>query len=313
MKLDIIGQPEEDVFGAMEEFGHQGENDTNQTTGTYVKTNAIRLRKMTLIPFVIGFFLLSTFVAGIINLNNISGRFVGEYFISLDLRSTTTSEKRAEIEKELLGMYGVRGTKYVSKRMAFKHFQKQLGVALPAEENSLPDSITVFCRSKADVEAVQKKFEDIEEIKETYVDTRFINYCEEMSKFCRILVSAIFFILFLPTVIWIFFVFYNGCSIEYMATHEYSTDEPLLRKRCKSSGFFQLFAGAAIGVALFLNVYIATRNQILTFLGDNSMILSFHQVYLKLIVVVAIICLLLVVLPYFPSEDKNISSDGDLS
>ena len=262
----------------------------------------LKLRKRTVIPFIIAFFFLSFISATIINLHRMSQDMDSNHFFSIDIRANTSKSAIEELEKEIISINGVKSVKYISKDQSFKELQEQLGLAIPESENSLSDSMIVYFRNKNDLKNLQERIESMEEVKELYVDTVHITFREERSKFYKLLIVVILGSLFIPTLFLIGFIFYNGFSIDFFNNYYTTPNERIARRRAKILGILPLLFSMVIGHLLFLNIYMYLRKLLILNIGQSYRLLSLKEFIFLQIIVNLVLCILIIVTPLWPSK-----------
>ena len=145
----------------------------------------IQIKKMTFILTILSFIILNFFLAFFLNVDAIKNRVEAGYFFTADFNNDVTSEEKEKLEIEILKLEGVKQVRYVSKEEAFQKVQYQLDVAIPKGENPLSDSLIIFFNKPTDIEKIQVKLENNENIKEVFVDGEYINYKERQLKFYK--------------------------------------------------------------------------------------------------------------------------------
>lgn len=265
----------------------------------------IWIRKKMIVPFIITFFFLNFISATIINLYEMSQNMDNNHFISIDIRANISPVEIERLEKEILSIYAVKNIKYVSKEQSFKELQEQLGIAIPESENSLSDSMMIYFRNRADLKDLQERIENMPEVKETYIDEMHMKFKEERGKFYRLLIVVIFGTLFIPVLFLLAFIFYNGFLIDFSNNYSATHSEIIARKRAKISGILPLLFSSVVGLLLFLNVYLYLRKMLVLNIGESYALLSLKEFVLYQVIVNAILCILVLVTPLWPSK-----SDG---
>ncbi|MGF6906282.1 permease-like cell division protein FtsX [Fusobacterium sp. PH5-44] len=277
-------------------------NNIGNGGGDSSPLRVVWLRKKTIIPFIIAFFFLNFISATIINLYEMSQNMESNHFISIDIRANISPLEIENLEKEILSIYAVKNVKYVSKEQSFKELQEQLGIAIPESENSLSDSMMIYFRSRADLKDLQERIENMPEVKETYIDEIHMKFKEERSKFYRLLIVVIFGTLFIPTLFLLTFIFYNGFLIDFSNNYLSVQNERMARKNAKVSGILPLLFSSIVGSLIFLNVYLYLRKMLVLNIGESYTLLSLKEFVLYQIIVNAILCIIILITPLWPSK-----------
>ncbi|MDR1834648.1 MAG: permease-like cell division protein FtsX [Fusobacteriaceae bacterium] len=259
----------------------------------------IELGRCTVVPFLIVFFFLNVIVASVLNFYAIAQKIEKNHFFSVDLRPNLTATEKEALEKRILEVPGVKNVRYVSRAASFRDLQTQLGIALPESENSLSDSMIIYLRSKKDLANLQERLENMEDVKETYVDLINIQYREDRAKFYKVNIVMFFGVFFLPLVILTLFIFYNGFSLEFLNKYPIFEDERRARKRAKWINVLPMVVCAVIATLAFLNLYLFF-GELLTSINETYKILSLKELLIPQIIVAAGICLLIILLPFWP-------------
>ena len=172
---------------------------------------------------------------------------------------------------------GVKQVRYVSKEEAFQKVQYQLDVAIPKGENPLSDSLIIFFNKPTDIEKIQVKLENNENIKEVFVDGEYINYKERQLKFYKMVSVGVALGCILPMLVLIYYVFYSAVSIDYINNVGLVKDDKTNRTRAKSVNLLPFTAGSVIGTLIFFNIYIYFRNHLLL-ISNRYLILSLKEI-----------------------------------
>jgi|GEM_PF-1546615 len=305
MELDIMNFNNnlyEKKTSSISSGGSGGKPATVQIRGASTSSKDLKLRKKTVIPFIIAFFFLSFVGATIVNLYTMAQNMDNNHFFSIDIRANTSREAVEELEKEILGIHGVKSVRYVSKDQSFRELQEQLEIAIPESENSLSDSMTVYIRSKSDLNNLQERIESMEEVREFYVDTVHIEFREERSKFYRLLIVVILGTLFIPTLFLIGFIFYNGFLIDFANSYNTAANDKIARRKGKISGIVHLLFSMIIGHLLFLNGYVYLGNLLVLNVGESYKLMQLSEFMFLQIIVNVVFCILVIVTPLWPSK-----------
>lgn len=237
----------------------------------------IQIKKTTFILTVLSFIILNFFLAFFINVDTIKSRVEAGYFFTADFHKNVSSEDKEKLEIEILKLEGVKQVRYVSKEEAFQKVQYQLDVAIPKGENPLSDSLIIFFDKPTDIEKIQVKLENNENIKEVFVDGEYINYKERQLKFYQMVSVGIVLGCILPLLALIYYIFYSAVSIDYINNVGLIKDDKTNRIRAKSVNLLPFTAGSIIGTLIFFNIYIYFRNHLLL-ISNRYLVLSLKEI-----------------------------------
>lgn len=252
----------------------------------------IQIKKTTFILTVLSFIILNFFLAFFINVDAIKSRVEAGYFFTADFHKNVSSEDKEKLEIEILKLEGVKQVRYVSKEEAFQKVQYQLDVAIPKGENPLSDSLIIFFDKPTDIEKIQVKLENNENIKEVFVDGEYINYKERQLKFYQMVSVGIVLGCILPLLALIYYIFYSAVSIDYINNVGLIKDDKTNRIRAKSVNLLPFTAGSIIGTLIFFNIYIYFRNHLLL-ISNRYLVLSLKEIIFIQFGVILIINLLI--------------------
>lgn len=252
----------------------------------------IQIKKTTFILTVLSFIILNFFLAFFINVDTIKSRVEAGYFFTADFHKNVSSEDKEKLEIEILKLEGVKQVRYVSKEEAFQKVQYQLDVAIPKGENPLSDSLIIFFDKPTDIEKIQVKLENNENIKEVFVDGEYINYKERQLKFYQMVSVGIVLGCILPLLALIYYIFYSAVSIDYINNVELIKDDKTNRIRAKSVNLLPFTAGSIIGTLIFFNIYIYFRNHLLL-ISNRYLVLSLKEIIFIQFGIILIINLLI--------------------
>lgn len=252
----------------------------------------IQIKKTTFILTVLSFIILNFFLAFFINVDTIKSRVEAGYFFTADFHKNVSSEDKEKLEIEILKLEGVKQVRYVSKEEAFQKVQYQLDVAIPKGENPLSDSLIIFFDKPTDIEKIQVKLENNENIKEVFVDGEYINYKERQLKFYQMVSVGIVLGCILPLLALIYYVFYSAVSIDYINNVGLIKDDKTNRIRAKSVNLLPFTAGSIIGTLIFFNIYIYFRNHLLL-ISNRYLVLSLKEIIFIQFGIILIINLLI--------------------
>lgn len=256
-----------------------------------IKTK-IQIKKTTFILTVLSFIILNFFLAFFINVDTIKSRVEAGYFFTADFHKNVSSEDKEKLEIEILKLEGVKQVRYVSKEEAFQKVQYQLDVAIPKGENPLSDSLIIFFDKPTDIEKIQVKLENNENIKEVFVDGEYINYKERQLKFYQMVSVGIVLGCILPLLALIYYIFYSAVSIDYINNVGLIKDDKTNRIRAKSVNLLPFTAGSIIGTLIFFNIYIYFRNHLLL-ISNRYLVLSLKEIIFIQFGIILIINLLI--------------------
>lgn len=252
----------------------------------------IQIKKTTFILTVLSFIILNFFLAFFINVDTIKSRVEAGYFFTADFHKNVSSEDKEKLEIEILKLEGVKQVRYVSKEEAFQKVQYQLDVAIPKGENPLSDSLIIFFDKPTDIEKIQVKLENNENIKEVFVDGEYINYKERQLKFYQMVSVGIVLGCILPLLALIYYIFYSAVSIDYINNVGLIKDDKTNRIRAKSVNLLPFTAGSIIGTLIFFNIYIYFRNHLLL-ISNRYLVLSLKEIIFIQFRIILIINLLI--------------------
>ncbi len=252
----------------------------------------IQIKKTTFILTVLSFIILNFFLAFFINVDTIKSRVEAGYFFTADFHKNVSSEDKEKLEIEILKLEGVKQVRYVSKEEAFQKVQYQLDVAIPKGENPLSDSLIIFFDKPTDIEKIQVKLENNENIKEVFVDGEYINYKERQLKFYQMVSVGIVLGCILPLLALIYYIFYSAVSIDYINNVGLIKDDKTNRIRAKSVNLLPFTAGSIIGTLIFFNIYIYFRNHLLL-ISNRYLVLSLKEIIFIQFWIILIINLLI--------------------
>lgn len=252
----------------------------------------IQIKKTTFILTVLSFIILNFFLAFFINVDTIKSRVEAGYFFTADFHKNVSSEDKEKLEIEILKLEGVKQVRYVSKEEAFQKVQYQLDVAIPKGENPLSDSLIIFFDKPTDIEKIQVKLENNENIKEVFVDGEYINYKKRQLKFYQMVSVGIVLGCILPLLALIYYIFYSAVSIDYINNVGLIKDDKTNRIRAKSVNLLPFTAGSIIGTLIFFNIYIYFRNHLLL-ISNRYLVLSLKEIIFIQFGIILIINLLI--------------------
>lgn len=252
----------------------------------------IQIKKTTFILTVLSFIILNFFLAFFINVDTIKSRVEAGYFFTADFHKNVSSEDKEKLEIEILKLEGVKQVRYVSKEEAFQKVQYQLDVAILKGENPLSDSLIIFFDKPTDIEKIQVKLENNENIKEVFVDGEYINYKERQLKFYQMVSVGIVLGCILPLLALIYYIFYSAVSIDYINNVGLIKDDKTNRIRAKSVNLLPFTAGSIIGTLIFFNIYIYFRNHLLL-ISNRYLVLSLKEIIFIQFGIILIINLLI--------------------
>lgn len=241
-----------------------------------IKTK-IQIKKSTFVLTVLSFIILNFFLAFFINVDSIKNKVESEYFFTADFHKNVTDEEKEKLEIEILKLEGVKQVRYISKEEAFQKLQYQLDVAIPKAENPLSDSLVVFFDKPINIEGIQVRLENNENIKEVFVDGEYINYKERQLKFYKILSLSLLLVCILPVLALIYYIFYSAISIDYINNVGVIRDDEVNKARAKSVNLLPFTSASIIGTLIFFNIYIYFRNHLLL-VSNGYLLLSLKEI-----------------------------------
>lgn len=247
-----------------------------------------KIKKKTFILLVISFIILNFFLSVLINISSMNKKIDNSYFFTADLKSELKEEEKNKIEVEILGLEGVRKVRYLSKEEAFKNLQTQLDVAIPKGENPLSDSLLIYFNSLDDAEKLQENLENNQNIKEIFVDAAFIGYQEREKKFYNLLFAMIMIFLVAPSILGIYYTFYNAVAIDFLNYNDIIPDDRINSKRAKKVNLLPFSGAALMGTLIFFNVYTYFREEIIE-ISSKFLILSIGEIFVvQVLAIIAI-------------------------
>lgn len=252
----------------------------------------IQIKKTTFVLTILAFIILNFFLAFFINVDAIKSNVEAGYFFTADFHKDVSSEEKEKLEIEILRLEGVNQVRYVSKEEAFQKVQYQLDVAIPKGENPLSDSLIIFFNKPTDIEKIQVKLENNENIKEVFVDGEYINYKERQLKFYKMVSVGVVIGCILPMLALIYYIFYSAVSIDYINNVGIIKDDRANRMRAKSVNLLPFTAGSVIGTLIFFNIYIYFRSHLLL-ISNRYLMLSLKEIIFIQFVIIVIINLLI--------------------
>ena len=247
-----------------------------------------KIKKKTFILLVISFIILNFFLSVLINISSMNKKIDNSYFFTADLKSELKEEEKNRIEVEILGLDGVKKVRYLSKEEAFKNLQTQLDVAIPKGENPLSDSLLIYFNSLDDAEKLQENLENNQNIKEIFVDAAFIGYQEREKKFYNLLFAMIMIFLVAPSILGIYYTFYNAVAIDFLNYNDIIPDDRINSKRAKKVNLLPFSGAALMGTLIFFNVYTYFREEIIE-ISSKYLILSIGEIFVvQVLAIIAI-------------------------
>ena len=247
-----------------------------------------KIKKKTFILLVISFIILNFFLSVLINISSMNKKIDNSYFFTADLKSELKEEEKNRIEVEILGLDGVKKVRYLSKEEAFKNLQTQLDVAIPKGENPLSDSLLIYFNSLDDAEKLQENLENNQNIKEIFVDAAFIGYQEREKKFYNLLFAMIMIFLVAPSILGIYYTFYNAVAIDFLNYNDIIPDDRINSKRAKKVNLLPFTGAALMGTLIFFNVYTYFREEIIE-ISSKYLILSIGEIFVvQVLAIIAI-------------------------
>lgn len=239
--------------------------------------NKVQIKKTTFILTILSFIILNFFLAFFINVESVKKKAEAEYFFTADFQKNVSDEKKEKLEIEILKLEGVKRVRYISKEEAFQKLQYQLDVAIPKAENPLSDSLVIFFDKPSNIEKIQVKLDNDENIKEVFIDGEYINYKERELRFYKMISVGLVVGCIAPILALIYYVFYSAVSIDYINNVGLVKDDKTNRVRAKSVNLLPFTAGSIIGTLIFFNIYIYLRHQLLL-ISNRYLVLSLKEI-----------------------------------
>lgn len=248
----------------------------------------VKIKKKTFILLVISFIILNFFLSVLTNISSINKKIDNSYFFTADLKSELKEEEKNKIEIDILGVEGVRRVRYLSKEEAFKNLQTQLDVAIPKGENPLSDSLLIYFDSLDTAEKIQESLENNQNIKEVFVDAAFISFQEREKKFYNIVFTMVIILLVIPSILGIYYIFYNAVAIDFLNYEDVIPDSKANSRRAKRINLLPFTGASLVGTLIFFNVYTYFREELIE-LSNKYLILSIGEIFvIQILAIIAI-------------------------
>lgn len=248
----------------------------------------VKIKKKTFILLVISFIILNFFLSVLTNISSINKKIDNSYFFTADLKSELKEEEKNKIEIDILGVEGVRRVRYLSKEEAFKNLQTQLDVAIPKRENPLSDSLLIYFDSLDTAEKIQESLENNQNIKEVFVDAAFISFQEREKKFYNIVFTMVIILLVIPSILGIYYIFYNAVAIDFLNYEDVIPDSKTNSRRAKRINLLPFTGASLVGTLIFFNVYTYFREELIE-LSNKYLILSIGEIFvIQILAIIAI-------------------------
>lgn len=248
----------------------------------------VKIKKKTFILLVISFIILNFFLSVLTNISSINKKIDNSYFFTADLKSELKEEEKNKIEIDILGVEGVRRVRYLSKEEAFKNLQTQLDVAIPKGENPLSDSLLIYFDSLDTAEKIQESLENNQNIKEVFVDAAFISFQEREKKFYNIVFTMVIILLVIPSILGIYYIFYNAVAIDFLNYEDVIPDSKTNSRRAKRINLLPFTGASLVGTLIFFNVYTYFREELIE-LSNKYLILSIGEIFvIQILAIIAI-------------------------
>lgn len=248
----------------------------------------VKIKKKTFILLVISFIILNFFLSVLTNISSINKKIDNSYFFTADLKSELKEEEKNKIEIDILGVEGVRRVRYFSKEEAFKNLQTQLDVAIPKGENPLSDSLLIYFDNLDTAEKIQESLENNQNIKEVFVDAAFISFQEREKKFYNIVFTMVIILLVIPSILGIYYIFYNAVAIDFLNYEDVIPDSKANSRRAKRINLLPFTGASLVGTLIFFNVYTYFREELIE-LSNKYLILSIGEIFvIQILAIIAI-------------------------
>lgn len=248
----------------------------------------VKIKKKTFILLVISFIILNFFLSVLTNISSINKKIDNSYFFTADLKSELKEEEKNKIEIDILGVEGVRRVRYLSKEEAFKNLQTQLDVAIPKGENPLSDSLLIYFDNLDTAEKIQESLENNQNIKEVFVDAAFISFQEREKKFYNIVFTMVIILLVIPSILGIYYIFYNAVAIDFLNYEDVIPDSKANSRRAKRINLLPFTGASLVGTLIFFNVYTYFREELIE-LSNKYLILSIGEIFvIQILAIIAI-------------------------
>lgn len=248
----------------------------------------VKIKKKTFILLVISFIILNFFLSVLTNISSINKKIDNSYFFTADLKSELKEEEKNKIEIDILGVEGVRRVRYLSKEEAFKNLQTQLDVAIPKGENPLSDSLLIYFDNLDTAEKIQESLENNQNIKEVFVDAAFISFQEREKKFYNIVFTMVIILLLIPSILGIYYIFYNAVAIDFLNYEDVIPDSKTNSRRAKRINLLPFTGASLVGTLIFFNVYTYFREELIE-LSNKYLILSIGEIFvIQILAIIAI-------------------------
>lgn len=248
----------------------------------------VKIKKKTFILLVISFIILNFFLSVLTNISSINKKIDNSYFFTADLKSELKEEEKNKIEIDILGVEGVRRVRYLSKEEAFKNLQTQLDVAIPKGENPLSDSLLIYFDNLDTAEKIQESLENNQNIKEVFVDAAFISFQEREKKFYNIVFTMVIILLLIPSILGIYYIFYNAVAIDFLNYEDVILDSKTNSRRAKRINLLPFTGASLVGTLIFFNVYTYFREELIE-LSNKYLILSIGEIFvIQILAIIAI-------------------------
>ena len=88
----------------------------------------------------------------------------------------------------------------------------------------------IYFNSLDDAEKLQENLENNQNIKEIFVDAAFIGYQEREKKFYNLLFAMIMIFLVAPSILGIYYTFYNAVAIDFLNYNDIIPDDRINSK-----------------------------------------------------------------------------------
>ena len=254
-----------------------------------------RLKNRVFYSIIITIISLNIFVNISLNLKSISEQTLYNSVIVADLQSNLTNEQKNNLEKEVYKIASVKAVRYMDKSESFKNLQNELNISIPESSNPLSDSLVIYVKNIENLNLIQDKLEEKEEIKEVYRDDSYLKLSEKQGlvfSMVKIGSGVIAFFIALITII----LFNLGVGIEFLNSANTGFDYAKNIKKSKKRGLFLFSSATVMGTLIFFNLYIYFRKYISGIKFEHTL-LSFKEIILWHLLVIFIVNAIVYLMP----------------
>lgn len=225
---------------------------------------------------IVAAFVFNMFFAIFLNITSEVKQLKGRNFIMAELQNNLPQSKKGELEEKFLSLKEVQKVTYVDSYAAFQELQKDLGIVIPRGENPLPDTLRIYFKNAGDVEKLQNELEEIQEIKEFFVDGTYISEINGRVRVLNLfgLMTALGAVcsLFLINTLFLF-----QMENDYMLNMIIDSTNPRNRIKAKNINLLPFTVSVLVSQLLFFNFYVIMRSALIEE-GIFADILSLFQI-----------------------------------